>query len=109
MLHLTDADDFFRPELISGEVHMLSVGQPIPVVVTGLGILDEDLTEDQLSSEQLLNDQRSHSTLPPSGIFRPPALQVVRVTGVRSPAGSKYRAQYFQVDHVRTSARGTLQ
>lgn len=92
MPHLTADDDLSRPELISREVHVAAVGQPIPVVVTDLDVLDEDLAEDQLSAEQVLDDQRGHPALPPSRVVRPPVRHVVRVAGVGSPTGAEYRA-----------------
>jgi hypothetical protein len=103
LLHLTAGNDFAQVELVSGEVDVAAIGQPIPVMVADLGLINEDLAEDQVASEQVVDDQGGYSALTPGRVVWPPVLQVVRVTGVRPPGGSQYRPQQFRVQHPRTS------
>ena len=101
LLHLAADNDFLRVELISGEVDVAPVGEPIPVVVADLGIFGENLTEDQVSAEQVLNDQCGHSALTPGCIVGMPVLHIVRVARIHSPAGPQYRLQQFQANRQR--------
>ena len=88
MLNLTADNDFRWPELVSRQVHLATVCEPVPVVVADLGVSGEDLAEDQLSPEQVLNDQCGHAALTACRVAGVPILHVVRVAGVRSPAGA---------------------
>ena len=101
VLHLTADDDLRWLELVSSQVHLTAVGQSIPVVVADLGVSGEDLTEDQLSAEQVLNDQRGHPALTTGCVAGVPIPHIVRVAGVRSPAGAQRRTQHLQVDRER--------
>ncbi|MEU5943608.1 hypothetical protein ABZ807_31640, partial [Micromonospora sp. NPDC047548] len=66
-----------------------------------LGLSGEDLAEDQLSAEQVLNDQDSHPALTTGWVAGVPILHIVRVTGIRSPAAAQYRPQHLQVNRGR--------
>src|SRR4051812_24928389 len=101
LLHPAANNDFLRVELISGEVDVAPAGKPIPVVVADLDILGENFTEDQVSAEQVLNDQCGHSALPSGCIVGMPVLHIVRVARVRSPSGPQYRLQQFQANWQR--------
>jgi len=51
LLYLTTENDFLWVELVNRQVDLAAVGQPVPVVVTELGVAGEDLAEDQLSTQ----------------------------------------------------------
>jgi hypothetical protein len=72
LLHLTAGHDLARVELVGGEVDVPAIGQPIPVMVADLGLIDEDLAEDQVPAEQILDDEGGHSALTPGRIAGPP-------------------------------------
>lgn len=101
LLNLTADNDFRWLELVSRQVDLAAVGQSIPVVVADLGISGEDLAEDQLSAEQVLNDQGSHPALTTGCVAGVPIPHIVRVAGIRSPAGAQYRPQHLQVNRER--------
>lgn len=103
-LRPTADNGFPRAELAGGEVDVTAAGQPIPVVVADLDLADEDLADDQFAAEQVLNDQRGHSALTTSRIARMPIPQIVRVAGIRSPAGPHCRTQRFQADRSRAGS-----
>ncbi|MEU8087920.1 hypothetical protein AB0B57_30455 [Micromonospora sp. NPDC049101] len=98
---MTADNDFRWLELVSCQVDLAAVGQSIPVVVPELGVSGEDLAEDQLSAEQVLNDQGSHPALTTGWVAGVPILHIVRVTGIRSPAAAQYRPQHLQVNRGR--------
>jgi hypothetical protein len=103
-LHLPTDDDLAGVELVSGEIDYRAVEQSIPVVVADLRLTGEDLAEDQVSAEQILDHQRGHSALTPGRVVVPPVFKVVRITGVRSPAGPQHRSQQLQAQHRQTIA-----
>jgi len=98
LLHLTADDDFPRVELIGGEVDLEPVRQAIPVVIADPDTVGEDLTEDQVSAEQVLNDQCGYPALTPGGVAGMPVRHILRITRIRSPAGPEYRPQQLQAD-----------
>ncbi|MEU4757614.1 hypothetical protein AB0G07_10475 [Micromonospora tulbaghiae] len=101
LLDLTTDDDFRRLELVSCQVDLATVGQSIPVVVTDLGVSGENLAQDQLSAEQVLDDQGGHSALTTGRVAGVPILHIMWIAGVRSPAAAQYRPQHLQVDRER--------
>lgn len=75
----------FRQELVRCEIHIRSVGKPVPVVVTNLYPVDVDLREDELTAEDILHDQSRHAALVASRILRGPLLAHMGVAGIRPP------------------------
>lgn len=88
LLDLTADNDFRWLELVSRQVDLAAVGQSIPVVVADPDVSGEDLAEDQLSAEQVLDDQGSHPALTTGRVAGVPILHIVRVAGIRSPGAT---------------------
>lgn len=61
--NLTLDDDFLRQKLVSRQINFRTVLKPIPVVVTHLGAVDVNLSENQVTTEQILHHKRRHPTL----------------------------------------------
>jgi hypothetical protein len=89
--HLSVDGGFAGEKLVGCQVDFNAVGQPIPVVVPDFCPGDVDLTENQGTSEQVLDHQRGHSALHPGRVVRPPMLAGIRIAGVGPPGGPQYR------------------
>ena len=71
-----------RQKLLSGQVYLSAVRQPIPIVMADLGPSDVNLPQHQVATEQILKDQCRHAALITCGVvWTPlvPALWVARV------------------------------
>jgi hypothetical protein len=75
-------------------------------MVADLGFANEDLAKDEIPAKQVLNHQGGHAALTPGWVVGPPILQIVWITGVRSPRCPKQRSKQLNTQHRPTIASG---
>lgn len=79
------------PELLTGQINLVPVVQPVPPVVAPLFTVEMNLGDHEVAAEDVVDDQRSEVAVPESRVIGPPARpgDVVGGTGIGSPGGTQ--------------------